>query len=232
MKSIQNHWQEGYLARHGWNPLNATEYWSGMDSEENYKKNPHPDYTETSITYTYNSQGFRTHQVDLANTDNTILCFGCSHTEGVAVQTPWPEIIQQRLPTYKVYNYGHGGGSSDTVARLITNYVPLLRPKIVLILWPDMYRYELYDQYGIDSISSWSNDKSALRLLTDHNVTNWTAKNKIYVNNFSKIYNFNLYQDLTNNWIDEPMDVGRDFAHPGPKTHIAIAEKFLSQISC
>jgi hypothetical protein len=231
MTTVKIYWQEGYPTRHSWNIPNTLQYWAGMDSEEHYRKNPHPDFTETSITYSYNSFGFRTHEFNFENTENNILCFGCSHTEGIAVQDPWPVLLQQKLPQYTIYNLGHGSGSSDTVARLITNYVPLLKPKKVFILWPSMTRYELYDNKVVHHIGPWHEHKEAINLLTDENIHNWTAKNKIYVQMYSRIYNFELYEDQEINWLGYPklLDKGRDHAHPGPKTHEAIAQFYFNQ---
>ena len=132
MNDIKNYWQEGVPQYHTWNPPSTTEFWSGFDTEENFKKNPNPSYAKTRITYTYNKFGFRTKEFDFTNTENNILCFGCSHTEGIGVQTPWPVLMQEQLLDYNVYNLGHGSGSFDTIARLITSYVPLFKPKKIL----------------------------------------------------------------------------------------------------
>lgn len=228
-----NHWQEGVPLCHSWNPASTTEYWSGLDTEENFEKNPHPDYTKTSITYTYNQFGFRTKEFDFTDTENNILCLGCSQTEGIGVQTPWPDIIQENLPTYKVYNLGHGSGSPDTVSRLITNYAPLLKPKKVFILWPNSYRFENYDELGIEYMGSWST-KEYINLLTDQNALNWFERNKIYVKMFAKIYNFQLYEDTTDNWRFKTnlLDLARDNQHMGLNTQKAVAETFLKNILC
>lgn len=227
MSTHVNYWQEGVPSFHVWNPPNTTEFWSGMDTEENFKNNPMPDHTKTSITYTYNKFGFRTHEFDFDNTEKNILCFGCSHTEGIGVQNPWPALLQEKLPDYKVYNLGHGGGSSDTVARLITNYVPMLKPKKVFILWPPQHRYETYDDFILNFVGSWTVKKELLFLLTDENTFNWAEKNKIYVKLFSKIYNFEIYEQLSDPYINKPIDRARDNAHFGPVTHSNVAKQFL-----
>ena len=230
MSTQVNYWQEGVPSLHRWNSPNTTEFWSGMDTEENFKNNPHPGYSKTSITYTYNKFGFRTHEFEFDNTEKNILCLGCSHTEGIGVQTPWPVVLQEKLFDYKVYNLGHGGGSFDTIARLITNYVPLLKPKKVFILWPSHNRYEVYGNHFITHVGSWKlwgKEKELLSLLVDEHTLNWAEKNKIYVKLFSKIYNFEMYEQLAEPHIKDPVDRARDNAHFGPITHSNVAKQFL-----
>lgn len=227
---VFNHWQLGFAAYHSCNPTNTSVSWYGTDSLENFKNNPHPDYTETSITYKFNSKGFRAQEFDFSNIENNILCFGCSHTAGTAVQEPWPCILQQELPEYKVYNLGHGAGSSDTVCRLMTNYVPLLKPKKVFILWPSLTRFELYNTSGVMHIGPWHKHISA-KSTTEETRLNWSKKNKIYAGMLSKIYNFELFEDQESKWTKKPglLDWGRDHAHPGSKTHVAIAKNFMNK---
>ena len=239
IKNPMNYWKEGQLANHSWNPPGMTEYWSGLDTPENFSKAPHPEYTATSITYTYNSNGFRTHEFDLNDLNNNILCFGCSVTEGIAVQRPWPEVLADFFPNHKTYNLGHGAASGDTVSRLVTSFVPLLKPKKVFVLWPSIYRFELYDS-GVRYVGSWDEDKHLVNLLTDNNTVNWIARNKLYVRMVSKVYNFKLYEiDMEDIFLDFKkgeyypfQDYGRDNAHPGTKSQIHIANRFYKLTSC
>lgn len=235
MNGSINHWQEGIPSHHSWNPSGAISYWCKPDTEENFKKNPNSDYINKTIIYTFNNFGFRTRQFDFQKSDKkNILCFGCSHTEGTGVQTPWPEIIQEQLPEYTVYNLGHTAGSSDTVARLITNWVPILKPEKVIILWPAVLRYELYDKMKVKHIGAWTEEKELIALMTNDNVSNWFEKNKIYVKMFSQKYNFQIFEDFSENWIYPPhlLDRARDNTHFGLKTHNAVANNFLNKIIC
>ena len=77
--------------------------------------------TPNSVTYTYNSHGFRTTEFD----DNPVgLALGCSFTEGtgVPVQASWPEVLA-RLVNFSVKNLGVSGCSLDTCFRLLNHYI-------------------------------------------------------------------------------------------------------------
>ena len=42
----------------------------------------------------------------------TINCFGCSFTQGVCKNLhTWPKALAEKLPSYKIVNYGSGGTS-------------------------------------------------------------------------------------------------------------------------
>lgn len=148
-----NHWNIGQLP-YSWAPKNVTCAWAGTDSLENYNKNPNKDEWENiDITYQYNTQGFRC--TDLTNFlgQQINIALGCSFTEGIglAIDQVWPSLLEQQLK-HPVVNLGLGSGTTDTVARILTNISTLYNIHTVYILWPNLHRFEAC--YTIDDFGS------------------------------------------------------------------------------
>jgi hypothetical protein len=231
-----NHWQEGFIPEAPNNPKNQTLYWSGLDSLENFKKNPTPGYTETSITYVYNSYGYREEEYDLTSQSN-ILCLGCSHTEGIGLrfEDSWPTLLKKQFSNSKVYNFGLGGGSSDTVARILTNISSIFNPLAVFILWPSTIRYELYNGGKPVFYGTWSIDAEHYSLMDSKHTYNNFCKNKLIVELLQKRYNFNLCSIEVDSL---PYDIdfkrlgerssARDL-HFNPHQHQEIARRFIEK---
>jgi hypothetical protein len=208
---------------------NLVSNWAGTDNEENFKNNPNPKYNKDSIIYQYNSHGFRCQEFDLNCLEPSILCVGCSFTEGIGVNTTdsWTHQIEQNFPEYKVYNLGIGGGSSDTVARVLYNFGNLLNTKIVFILWPPLFRYELYNTHWVNFVvPEFGSEFYASRTLTDEHAINLKEKNRAIVNLLSTLYNYRVVE-FDSDSIPVP-DHGRD-GHPGPIWHQTITKIFLEK---
>lgn len=131
---------------------NSTLNWYPTDTQELYEKNlKNPEkkqqleqfgWSDTGITYVNNSHGFRTSEFEPIEHFITI---GCSFTYGVGLpqQCTWPVILSQHVGI-PVYNLGMAGASTDTCYRVIKHYVPLLRPKFVVMLEPEPTRMEIF----------------------------------------------------------------------------------------
>jgi hypothetical protein len=231
-----NHWQQGIIPVSPNNTKNQTLYWNGSDSHENFKKNPAAGYTETSITYVYNSYGYREEEYNLTSKYN-ILCLGCSHTEGIGLRLKdsWPSILKTKLSNFNVYNFGIGGSSSDTVARILTNIASVFNPYAVFILWPSVARYELYQDTKPVFYGPWSTNLSHYNLLTEEHIYNNFCKNKLIVELLQNKYNFKVYSvDVDTFALDDPFkQLGRKSSardnHFGPDQHQEIARRFMEQ---
>lgn len=229
-----NHWREGIIPAPPNNPKNQTLYWKGSDSLENFKKNLTPGYTETSITYVYNSYGYREEEYDLKSESN-ILCLGCSHTEGIGLklEDSWPSLLKRQFSNFKVYNFGLGGGSSDTVARILTNVSGIFNPQVVFILWPLESRYEIYEGEKPVFYGHWSIDAAHYSLMDSKHTYNNFCKNKLIVDLLQKKYNFKLCSievdslpsDIDFKQLGEK-SLARD-NHYGPRQHQEIARRFM-----
>jgi hypothetical protein len=129
---------------------NKTVLWSSSDSEETFLKNLQNKETRqqlerlgwdtATITYSYNSNGFRDEEFD----DRPCgIALGDSFTEGIGLpaQSIWPSLLSEYTGTH-VWNLGVGGGSIDTVFRLFDYYVMALKPQFVCVLMPICQRLE------------------------------------------------------------------------------------------
>lgn len=226
---LYNHWDINQIPAIN-SKVNYTSHWSGTDTQENWASNPKPGYSETSITYNYNSYGYRTKEFDLSNSRPSILCLGCSFTEGVGVnyEETWVSKLEQHFTDYHVYNLGVNGGSGDSVSRILYNIGNVLDTKIVFILWPHLFRQEIYLHKTINnSVASETNSHSSI--LTDINFFNKQEKNKAIINLLSQLHRYTVIdEDISLIYKDRCpiIDRGRD-NHPGPQWHLDVAQHFI-----
>ena len=195
--NITNFWSQGVFPIATDKPKNSTIYWQGTDTEENFKDNPVEGYTETSITYIFNSNGFREQEFNLTNTRPKILCLGCSHTEGIGLrlEDAWVTKLKKYFPNHDVYNLGWGGSSADTVARLLTNCASLFKPDAVFVLWPDQTRYEMYNYpRNIVFKGPWNMEKSEVDYFDIVQLRNNLIKNKLIAELLAEKYKFKLVE--------------------------------------
>ncbi len=233
-------WKEGLIPTMTLNEnCGKTVYWQPMDTLENFQKNRPKGYTETSITYSYNQYGFRTKEFDLASSKDKILCLGCSHTEGIGVQDPWPTYLQEYFPDADVYNLGHGGGSYDTITRILSNIAGLVRPRLVCIFGTQLTRFETYGPAGPDQLrnnGSWNMLLGLTDYYDDYNLQSQFQKNMLIVDLLSTKYGFEyiLYkqQEFYGHAVKDPKlfePSARDCTHYGPYTHKFVAKEFFDR---
>ena len=229
----KNYWNPDNIAV-GPYPTEPKNYWQGGDNFENLKQRTDNLYTETSITYEHNSYGYRTKEFELNATRPSIVCIGCSFTYGTGVtnDSTWVSKIAQQYPDYNVYNLGYPGGSSDTVVRTLLSVGNKLNTKIVCVLWPEVYRFELYRQHYIQNIliSNEQHQKFFIPdVLNDIHFDNLQYKNQALLNLLAEKYQWQVIENSTK-WIHRNhQDYGRD-SHPGPKTHQLVADYFINNI--
>jgi hypothetical protein len=213
---------------------NKTMHWSGSDTKENFFQNPKPGYTDTSITYAYNSYGYREKEFDLDQQRPKILCLGCSYTEGTGVllDNVWVSLIKKHFATHEVYNLGVGGSSSDTVVRILLNSVELFNPEQVYILWPSVDRFEIFND-RIMAKGPWNYEIGDLPYIHQQNLSNNFYKNKQIVKLLQKVHGFFLFEleVLGLHQDDEFTNLknksqARD-NHPGPDQHKYIYNQFI-----
>lgn len=240
-----NYWQLGNTLDLGTYPRGQEMQFSisDLDTEERFKNiqgtrhQGHPQWTADSFTYKYNNYGFRSKEFNLQTVQPVILALGCSHTVGVGVPQcdNWPEQFGRLyFSDHEVWNAGLGGASADTVARLAVNMIPIIKPDIVTVLWPSLYRFETYENGAVFN-GAWTMEQDNLQYENNTAYNNQT-KNKIILELLQKVYGFTL---LTINWDDTvekiyttvPWTKGRDGAHYGIDWHQQIAYDFYLQYS-
>lgn len=241
--STINLWQQGIVPYGDFDrPKNGRVFWMCGDSEENFRKNPNPGYTETTITYDYNSYKFRCQEFDLNSDRKNILFLGCSHTEGIGlkVEDTWVHKVSQQFPNHNCYNLGMGGGSPDMVARYLYNTCSLFRPEVVFIMWPSLVRFETYEGCDSPDIGEptkrgpWDMARDTMFLYSNSHAAQIYMKNQAIVNLLKLVYNFKLVE-FADEEIDPLVesiypitDAARD-DHLAPSIHTAIANIMVSR---
>lgn len=229
-----NYWELGKLTN-GIYPPNAELKFSpiDLDNEERFRKLKPSGWSEDSFTYKYNSNGFRS--IEFVVSDKpSILALGCSFTCGVGLPfgATWVEQLGEHFPDYKRYNAGLGGGSADTVARLATNLIPILKPKIVAVLWPHQHRFETYQNGSTAFNGPWIDEPLNLQF-EDNTSYNNQMKNKLIVDLLQKVYGFTLISlDLEKIFDSYGMggwSKARDQAHFGADWQWQVAQDFYTE---
>ena len=135
-ENTPNHEQKGYA--------NKTLHWFSSDSENAYnenlksnlemlvKNNWTSDDALTRVSYKFNANGFRSREIDVNNPG--IAVFGCSFTTGVGL--PAHELYHYYIGkelNLPVDNFGVQGASNGVAFRLAQHWLPILKPKIVIL---------------------------------------------------------------------------------------------------
>lgn len=145
---------------------NQTVNWSSQREKEIYQKhlqNPATKalldqlgWTEHNVTYSINSDGFRSDEFDQ---ECFILTAGCSKTfgEGLDRDSMWSKKLCDYFECAHM-NLGLNSSSWTNVAMRLTYWIPKLKPKFVAVWSPPLIRqgWLRYDQDGVAMMSSTS----------------------------------------------------------------------------
>ena len=122
--------------------VSLNEKFTGIDSEEHcvdpqwFKQYPH------SVTYNYNSRGYRDAEwpEDLAR---AVWCVGDSFTVGLGspIDHAWPSVLQRKMHT-RCINVSLDGGSNQWIARKIVSLSQYTLPQSVVVHWSYIHRRE------------------------------------------------------------------------------------------
>ena len=235
-----NHWQTKTVP-YSWNPKKTLIKWAGTDTIDKFKQNPESSkWQNIDITYNYSCEGFRTYDFDSLKGKEIDIALGCSHTMGIGnpVEWIWPSLVEKARP-YPMLNLGLGAGTSDTVARILTNITGLFQINTVFIFWPNLRRFETFKDSDPDFVIPES-CKLEHTWNMDHNISlQRFHKNKLIVellhNRVESIVgsvyeniNCGVKKCLTSHKI---LDYARDGMHFGPETHKLIAKLFLEELT-
>ena len=134
--------------------------WLVGDSQEIYNHNlkHHYDLLESNgwlnrtIDYSFNRHGFRSEEF---SSDDSIVFLGASDTLGVGlpIEYTWCHIVAQELKL-KMFNLGQGGSSGCTAFRLASYWIPILKPKVVILMSPLNPRIELISDSLLSDINT------------------------------------------------------------------------------
>lgn len=127
---------------------NVTKPFMGSDNELNFNKNLQikPNdwyYRNRKISYSYNSNGHRCHEICDINFDNYILFVGDSHAEGVGLELErtFAYLTAQKLDI-SYYNLGLSASGIDYMLFNVTSWISRYpKPKYVFLYWSDPTRF-------------------------------------------------------------------------------------------
>jgi len=219
--------------------------WVGTDQPHNQRAKLDPSFRpawlesgwtdDTIIEYQFNSGGFRTNEFDQSE---RIMILGSSPTVGVGLHRSqtWSELLSKKL-NRPVWNLATGTGCSDTMYRVLKNYLPQLNVTMVIELGGEKDAFEMYYQNRWQVVNSptdifdsaldgakdvWYSDLENLKINQEKNTAamQWVC-NQHHV----RYYKFSLReirikkQDFigTNDW-------SRCGHHAGPRFHTAAAD--------
>jgi len=230
-----NFWQQKQIP-YSWLPKNANMLWSGSDLESNYLANPKKaDWANINISYQYNAQGFRTHDLISLYRQKVDVALGCSQTEGIGlpVEANWPSQLALGRP-YPMLNLGISTGTTDTVARILTNVAGLYDIQTVFILWPEKARFETYAGIQIIPKGPGYSKIEEVWYMDNSMSEQRFNKNQSIVYMLRDQYGFKIVEDsaytVCRGMPRGNVDPARDGMHFGFETQKGIAGKFLNAV--
>lgn len=129
----------------------AERTWQGSDSEERYRKRPHPTLGPNDVHYRFNAHGYRCRDFDSAGAEGavSVVSLGASEVVGTGVpqdqtfSAVFARTLGERLGRPAMdWNLGAGGCGADYIARMLVSVLPVLRPDVVLLCFPHQARRE------------------------------------------------------------------------------------------
>lgn len=147
----------------------ANQCWeySGLDSIEECQDKDHFNQYPYSITYNYNSRGFRDQEwpESIDDLKNSIWCIGDSFTVGLGspLEHTWPWLLQKQTKR-RVINISMDGASNNWISRRTACIQKEINPVNIVVMWSYLHRRESNNQSASDeerrlfSINSTDND--------------------------------------------------------------------------
>jgi hypothetical protein len=230
-----NHWISQQIP-YNYNKKNVTVQWYGTDTETALSRNPDREkWNRVKIAYQFNAQGFRTHDLVEMYNKKVDIALGCSFAQGVGmpVEFVWPALIEKKSQ-FPMLNLGYSGGSGDSVARILTNICGLYQIQTVYILWPDLARFELYTDDGINTVQPMNPKIEYAWNMEDSVAVQRFYQNQSRVALLSEIYKFRVkqltVQEFNRSYSQRNLlcDVARDGLHYGFESNQEIAEILLT----
>jgi hypothetical protein len=241
--------------QHIWSEQNKIVNWIPMDTEELFNsniKNPNTLKYLTSrgwekpgcFTYNMNQYGFRG---NFDFTGDTMIALGCSFTFGVGLpeEDLWCSLLANKL-NLKLVNLGVGGCGMDTVFRLARYWLPIIRPKLVVLLVPPAGRFEIMDGhaglvYNACNSEYGTREFSKILLAYSENAELNQQKNIFAVNHICDKLSIpffhrdssllSLLAGYGNSRMGYQKRLARDMAHPGSEAHEQLADEMFNTIN-
>jgi hypothetical protein len=133
--------------------------WLSLDSEQAYRRNPHPTLGPGSIVYRINRHGYRTYEFDQASEVNrdrlNVVCVGSSGAFGIGIPDDklFLNLFAEHLSRHTgravvTWNLSQGGTGADYVTRMLFSAIPVLKPHVLLLTCFPLNRREFIGEEG------------------------------------------------------------------------------------
>jgi hypothetical protein len=125
--------------------------WLDTDSAKDFESNPHPLLGIEDVTYRINSLGYRCPEFATPKSEAglTLITLGASEVFGCGVpeEKVFGALLARKLEStlgkpITHWNLGKNGASSDYMSRVLISALPVLKPDIVVLIFPHASRRE------------------------------------------------------------------------------------------
>ena len=231
-----------------------TLYWLPTDTEESFQRLvQNSEYREyfcskgwlepEAITYCINRDGFRSEEFDTYV--DSMISLGCSYTAGIGLpeNATWSYLVSQ-AKGLKNYNLAWPGTSADTCFMLARFWLPILRPRLVVMAAPRKHRFDLitedhklpHNTYmpGHESGLVHSDNFVKTWFLNDRNADLNNSRNRLAVQGLCAELGIKCLTYNAHDWFAksrEEVEYARDRMHAGPLGHRLFAEKIIDDIA-
>jgi hypothetical protein len=135
-------WQVNRIPRSPLYPKTEFLRWLHTDSEENYRVRGNTEFSVDSVSYEFNSLGYRGPSFDCDPGEVGVMFVGDSNTLGLGMpwEKLWSTLVVRQLENrwgvrVRQFNLGWGATGADYAAMMVHQTVDALRPVLVCILW-------------------------------------------------------------------------------------------------
>jgi hypothetical protein len=208
------------------------------------------------VKYTFNKYGFR--GKDINNTSNNIIFIGDSIVEGIFLEEEkiFPHILSDKLDC-EYFNMGMSGRGNDYISRGILNFVEIINPLLVIIVFSNQSRHEYvtddgnfepfmpYQTWGY--FDEYSDTQSKLEDIRNENLDTINFYRNFYLIKYylkslnipflwngSFVDNIQLNDDNRFDGsfdVRNPIDFADDNTHPGENSHRVYAGELYQHIT-
>mgnify|MGYP006108854359 CR=1 FL=1 len=227
---------------------NTTLNWCSTDSEQEFQKNlknsqqyellDKNGWIDRNIEYSFNSYGFRSREIDISNPGFAV--FGCSFTSGIGlpVDELWPVRLSKEL-SIPVDNFGVLGASNGLIFRVAHYWLPVVKPKFVILQTTFKERFEIIDKHNTSVIMSPTYPHTPPFQVeftqwwyTDANSIADQQKNEFAIRYICQRLNIPIIAIDVDKFVNlQRGDKARDLQHPGSQTHNLASEHFFKQLT-
>ena len=209
--------------------------WCSIDNEQEYNKNlkntqqrellAHNGWIDHKIEYQYNAQGFRSREIDPNRPGFAV--FGCSFTQGLGL--PVDELYHERISKdlgMPVDNFGVFGASNGLTFRLAHYWLPIIKPRFVILQTTFRERFEIINQDNVSTVMSPAFSQVATVQevfrnwwFTDANSIADKQRNELAIQQVCHQLDIPLLVIDVEDFRNPVLGLSRDLTHPGPPSH-------------